>query len=419
MSNTIVIGMQWGDEGKGKDVDILTEEADVVVRYQGGGNAGHTVVIGGKKYALHLIPSGILRKGTLNIIGNNVVVNPFRLLEEIKDLQNSGIEVTPKNLRISDRSHLTLEYHELLDSAGGKGIGVTGRGIGPTYFSKVSRSFPTGIRFCDLYYPELLKDKVTENVNFTNHMLSFYDANASMCSSRNILEQLLGIKDDILPFVEPDIGSLILAHDGSLLYEGAQGTLLDVDAGTYPYVTSSNPTIGGAFTGTLVHPHFHNIIGILKAYTTRVGNGPFPTELEDEVGERLRRRGVEFGTTTGRQRRCGWLDLFAAAYSIRVNGINKISLTKLDVLGEEDAIEVCFGYSRDGGKMIHFPTYIDRCKPMYVELPGWKRDISGARKPKELPKNAREYIDYIQKFLGVQIVRVGVGPGREQTIEFQ
>ena len=414
MTNTILIGMQWGDEGKGKDVDILSEQHDVVVRYQGGGNAGHTVVIGDKKYALHLIPSGILR-GKLNIIGNNVVVNPFNLLKEINDLENNGIKVTPENLRISEKTHVTLLYHVRLDEATGKKVGTTGRGIGPTYKDKIER---TGIRMCDLSDSKGLEEKVMKNLEVVNPILNCNGSPA--LSLEEVMEGLPEAAEKITPFIQPNIGSLILKHIGSLLYEGAQGTLLDIDHGTYPFVTSSNPTIGGAFAGTGVYIPFDHIIGIMKAYTTRVGNGPFPTEQENKLGEKLRKKGGEFGTTTGRPRRCGWLDLFAAKYSVMTNGINEISLTKLDVLDEEETIKVCVGYELNG-KEIEFddfsPSRMHEYIPIYKELSGWNKDITDSRNQEDLPENAINYIKFIEDYLKVSVVRVGVGQRRDQTVE--
>lgn len=427
MPNTIVIGMQWGDEGKGKDIDILSEQHKVIIRYQGGGNAGHTVVIGDKKYALHLIPSGILREGKLNIIGNNVVIDLIKFLEEIDSLERDGIKVSPENLVMSDKCHLTLDYHTALDAAKGKEVGTTGRGIGPTYTDKAAR---IGIRACDLFDSENLEKKVIENTKFANHILKYYKS--PPCFAKNILGKLVKAREKILPFVRKNIEKLILENDGSLLFEGAQGTLLDIDLGTYPFVTSSNPTIGGAYTGAGIYINFDKRIGVLKAYTTRVGNGPFPTEQKNEIGDRMRERGSEFGTTTGRPRRCGWLDLFAAKYAVRVNGLTEVSLTKLDVLDYEDVIKLCVGYSvndKKGTKTFfsysindkeedYFPiTEMDKCTPVYMELPGWKKDIKGARKMENLPAEARNYIKTIEDYLGIPVKRIGVGERREQTIE--
>jgi len=408
MANTIIIGMQWGDEGKGKLVDILSEQHDVIVRFNGGGNAGHTVVIKDKKYAFHLIPSGIL-SDNLNVMGNGVVINPYNFLEEIKNLQKKGIKVSPENLVVSDKCHLTLPYHIALDKAKGKDIGTTGMGIGPTYEDKIRR---IGIRTCDLFDLKRLEEKVRENTKFYNHILEFH--NAPSLSEDNILEELLGVTKRIIPFIS-DTEGLILKHNGSLLYEGAQGVLLDVDHGTYPFVTSSNPTIGGAYTGTGVFIEFDRKIGVLKAYTTRVGNGPFPTEQDNETGERLRKRGGEFGTTTGRPRRCGWIDLPAARYSIKLNGIKEICLTKFDVLDEENIIKVCIGYKNEG--ITSFPiTQICEAIPIYTELPGWEQDTTTAGKQEDLPENAINYLKFIQNYFGVPITTVGVGQRRDQMI---
>lgn len=414
MTNTIVIGMQWGDEGKGKDIDILSDNHQVIVRYQGGGNAGHTVVIKDKKYALHLIPSGILREGKLNIIGNNVVIDPINFLEEVDNLKVKGIDVNPENLLVSDKCHLTLRYHKELDKVRGKAIGTTGRGIGPTYSDKASR---LGIRVYDLFDLKGLEEKVTENARYTNHILNYYNAPPLIID--DLLEEFLKTRERIIPFIKKDIGKIISENNGSLLFEGAQGTLLDVDLGTYPFVTSSNPTIGGAYTGAGVYVPFDNKIGVLKAYTTRVGNGPFPTEQKNEIGNRIRERGVEFGTTTGRPRRCGWLDLFAAKYAVKVNGLTEISLTKLDVLDSEDSINLCIGYSLDGKDADYFPiTEMEKCSPIYTRMPGWRSNTKNAKEPDDLPKNARDYLRNIEEYLGVPIKRVGVGERRDQTIEF-
>ena len=414
MANTLVIGMQWGDEGKGKDVDILSEQHKVIIRYQGGGNAGHTIVIGDKKYALHQIPSGILRKDKLNIIGNNVVLDPVNFLDEAKNLREWGTQISPENLMISDRTHLTLVYHKKIDGAKGGKVGTTGRGIGPTYEDKVTR---TGIRTGDLSDLKRLEEKVIANTDFANYILKYYGAPPLF--SEEVLNELLKVRNNILPFVNKDIGKVILEYNGDLLFEGAQGTMLDVDAGTFPFVTSSNPTIGGAYTGTGIFVDFDKRIGILKAYTTRVGNGPFPTEQENEIGGRLRKRGGEFGTTTGRPRRCGWLDLCIAKYAVRVNGLTEISLTKLDVLDEEETIKVCVGYKIDGEKVDHFPiTEIEKAEPVYAEFSGWRQDTTSVKKPKDLPRNARKYIQSIEEFLKTPVRRVGVGERRDQTVVF-
>ena len=415
MVTTALYGVHFGDEGKGKIVDYLANDYDIVARWNGGDNAGHTVETQNSKIALHLVPSGIIRKGKINVIGNNVVIDPFNLLKEIDDLRKMSVEITPENLAISDRCHLTLPYHLRLDELNGKSVGTTGRGIGPTYTDKVSR---TGIRLCDLLdlSNNELNSKINENLSEKNLLISRKEWKSTV-NFQECYEYLLKARDKISPFINRDIGKIVLEHDGSLLYESAQGTLLDVDLGTYPYVTSSNPTIGGAFTGTGVWVDFNTKLGILKAYTTRVGNGPFPAEQVNEFGERLRKNGFEFGATTGRARRCGALDLVIARYSARVNGISEISLTKLDVLSSEDKIPVCIGYKIDGKNIDYFPAYLDKVEPVYQELDGWRTDITNARRADELPKEARDYIMFIQEFLGVPIKRVGVGPGRDQVIE--
>src|SRR3989338_6562108 len=344
MGNTIVIGMHWGDEGKGKLVDILAEEHDAIVRFNGGGNAGHTVVADGIKYVLHQIPSGILRN-KLCVIGNQTAVDAVELVKEIGDLIKQEIHVSPENLAISHLANLTLGYHNALDRASGGEIGTTVRGIGPTYADRKSRG---GLIFNDLFDIDKLKKKVQENTEFTNYVLNYYKDKVSFeikpLDFSEVFAGLLNARERILPFICKDIGSLILKHDGSLLFEGAQGTLLDNDLGSYPFATSSNTTIGGAYVGGGVKINFDRIIGLLKAYTTRVGKGPFPSEQDNETGARLQERGGEFGATTGRARRCGWLDLFAAKYSVRVNGIGEISLSKLDILDEEEEIKICSGY---------------------------------------------------------------------------
>src|SRR3989344_6201784 len=411
MANTIVIGMQWGDEGKGKLVDILSESHDAVVRYQGGANAGHTVVIDGKKYALHLIPSGILRN-KLNILGNGVVIDPFKFLEEIDSLKENGIEVTPENLVVSGNAHLTLPYHTKLDEMTSGKVGTTKRGIGQTYEDKIGRR---GIRAIDLFDLKTLEDKVHESVEFTNRILG-----AQFISPNEAIYGLQETAERIKPFVIPNVGSLIMDHDGSLLFEGAQGTFLDIDHGTYPFVTSSNPTIGGAFTGTGVYVQFDRRIGVLKAYTTRVGLGPFPTEQKNNIGEELQKNGNEVGTTTGRVRRCGWLDLAAAKHAVTVNGINEISLTKLDVLNDVNSIKVCTNYKYHGSvvKPRDFTaSRMESYEPVYEELPGWKMDIGHVKRRKDLPANAKNYIECIERFLDVPITSIGIGSERSQLLE--
>jgi len=350
----------------------------------------------------------------MNLIGNNVIVDPSGLVKEINELQQNGIEISSGNLALSDRAHLTLAYHKKLDEAIGSGIGTTGRGIGPTITDKSAR---TGIRVFDLFDLNALEKKVRDNLDLVNYFLDYYDA--QNCEFSEIWDELLEKREKILPFVCRDTKSLILKNKGSLLFEGAQGTMLDIDLGTYPFVTSSNPTIGGAYTGAGVYVLFDRIIGVMKSYTTRVGNGVFPTEQCNKVGERLRKRGNEFGTTTGRPRRCGWLDLFAAKYAVEVNGINEISLTKFDILDKEKNIQVCVGYFIDGRTIDYFPiTKIQYCNPIYETFSGWETDTSKIKKPVDLPENARKYIECVEDFLEVPVKRVGVGPRRDQIIEF-
>jgi len=412
MVDTIVLGMQWGDEAKGKLVDILSEDHDVVVRFQGGGNAGHTVVIGDQKYALRLMPSGILR-GKKCIIGNGVAVYPAGLIKEINELKNRGVEINPENFMISNLANLTASYHIALDAAMGKKIGTTGNGIGPTYADKRART--PGLLVNDLFDVNELERKVRNNTDFANWVLKFYDEGP--LNSGDVLKDLLYARERLLPFVRKDTREIILANIGKLLFEGAQGTLLDCDLGTFPNVTSSNTTIGGAYIGSGVYLNFDEIIGVLKAYTTRVGGGPSPTEQKNEIGERLVERGHEFGTVTGRKRRCGWLDLNAARYAVEVNGIKEICLTKLDVLDEEDEIKVCTGYKINGQSVNYFPVIeLEKCEPVYETLPGWKSDTTKIRRSLDLPKNARDYVKRIQDYLHVPITRVGVGNRRDQMI---
>ncbi|MBR9692043.1 adenylosuccinate synthase [Candidatus Woesearchaeota archaeon] len=417
MTNTHLVGLQWGDEGKGKDVDILSEKHEVIVRYQGGGNAGHTVVIDGKVYKLHLVPSGILRDGKINIIGDNVVWRPQAFLEEVAALEELGIHIEPgKNLIISDGSHLTLPYQQALDAVEGGKVGTTGRGIGQTYEDSRGR---TGIRAFELFDPSNLEAMIKQNTDYYNHKLRWHGPDVEQLSHNQVFDDLSKIREQLIPFIRPDTREILLKYDGSVLFEGAQGTLLDIDLGTWPFVTSSNPTKGGVYTGTGVSLELQRVIGILKAYQTRVGNGPFATEQENDTGERLRERGKEFGTTTGRPRRCGWLDLFAGKYACEVNGVTEISLTKLDVLDDEGTIRFGVGYELDGKQVDYFPRFqMGKCEPIYDEMLGWKVDTTKARKPSDLPKNARRYIERIETYLDTPVKRVGVGKGRDQTIEF-
>ncbi len=411
MANTLVVGMQWGDEGKGKLVDILAEDHEVIARFQGGGNAGHTVVIDKRKYVLHQLPSGILSPGKINIIGQGTVIDPEGLLKEINALENGGFDVNPKNLMISNRASITLEHHKILDEIQGGKIGTTKKGIGPTYVDNVAR---TGVSAGDLFDKKRLEERVSYNLLHNNIILKHYSKEEQ--SVKEVCDGLVKVSEKLMQFIRPDIQNIILKYDDKLLFEGAQGTLLDCNCGTYPYVTSSNTTRGGAITGSGVHVDFNNVIGILKAYTTRVGEGPFPTEQKNEVGNKLQEVGGEFGATTGRPRRCGYLDLFAADYAIKVNGINKIFLTKLDVLDNEYEIKVCTGYKLNGKKIDYFPMYLDKCTPIYKELQGWKASTKTANKFSDLPRNAQEYVKFVRDYLNTNICGIGIGPARNQTI---
>ena len=425
MPAIVILGAQWGDEGKGKATDLLGNKVQYVVRYQGGNNAGHTVVIptknGPEKFALHLLPSGILTPEVIPVIGNGVVIDPGVLLEEIKGLNERGIDTS--KLKISADAHIITSYHVMLDKTierflGKSKIGTTGRGIGPAYGDKVSR---VGIRVQDLYDEKILRKKVEGSLLSKNQTLvKVYNRRAVDVDV--IVSELLGYAEKIKPYVANT--SLLLNEalnrNEIVLLEGGQGTLLDVDHGTYPFVTSSNPTAGGAATGSGIGPtKITRVIGILKAYTTRVGEGPFPTELLDENGERLRQIGGERGTTTGRPRRCGWFDAVVARYATRINGLTDFFLTKLDVLTGFKEIPVCVAYEVDGQRYEEMPmtqTQFHHAKPIYEYLPGWDEDISGARKFEDLPINARKYVEFLEKISGAPMSAIGVGQHRDATI---
>jgi adenylosuccinate synthase len=426
LPNVVVVGTQWGDEGKGKIVDLLTERAQVVVRYQGGNNAGHTLVVEGEKFIFHLIPSGILHPGTLCCIGNGVVLDPRVFLEEIDRLQARGVQVGPHNLRVSPRTQVIMPYHQRLDLArerakGDGKIGTTGRGIGPCYEDKVARR---GIRMADLVEEEILRAKLEEILPEKN----FY------------LEKFLGdepftVEEIFVPYREmgkrlkPLVAniSLILEETtrrgGTILFEGAQGTHLDIDHGTYPFVTSSNPVAGGACTGAGIGPGaLHRVLGIVKAYTTRVGGGPFPTECLDHIGDHLVECGVEFGSTTGRRRRCGWLDLVAVKEAVRLNGLTGLAITKLDVLTSLNPVRLCVAYELDGARLEAMPATLaelTRCRPIFEDLPGWQEDIRRARRLEDLPASCRQYLKRVEELAGVPIQIISVGPDREETIVVQ
>ena len=421
MPAIVLVGAQWGDEGKGKATDLLGHRVDYVVRYQGGNNAVHTVVIGDKKFALHLLPSGILTPEVTPVIGNGVVVDAGVLFQEIDGLEAQGIDTS--RLVISANAHLITSYHVTLDKVterflGNSKIGTTGRGIGPTYADKISR---VGIRIQDLFDEKILRDKVESALaNKNQSLVKVFNRRA--ISVDEVVEELLGYVDRLRPYVA-DTALLLnkaLDEDKVVLLEGGQGTLLDVDHGTYPYVTSSNPTSGGACAGSGIGPtKITGVIGILKAYTTRVGSGPFPTELFDEDGEKLRVIGGERGVTTGRARRCGWFDAPIARYATRVNGLTDIFLTKLDVLTGWDKIPVCVAYDIEGTRSEELPmtqTEFHHAKPIYEYLPGWTEDISGAKTLEDLPANARAYVQYLEDISGTQISAIGVGQDRDATI---
>ena len=421
MPAIVLVGAQWGDEGKGKATDLLGDTVDYVVRYQGGNNAGHTVVIGTEKYALHLLPSGILSPNVVPVIGNGVVIDPAVLLDEIRGLDARGINTS--KLVISTNAHLITPYHRTIDKVserflGKSKIGTTGRGIGPAYADKISR---IGIRVQDLFDRSILEQKLEGALNDKNQVLTKVFNRKNMSVSE-ILEEYLAYAEILRPYVA-DTSLLLdkaLKAGKTVLLEGSQGTLLDVDHGTYPFVTSSNPTAGGACTGSGIGPKaITRVIGIVKAYTTRVGSGPFPTELLDDDGDKLRTIGHEYGTTTGRNRRCGWYDAPIARYAVRINGLTDFFLTKLDVLTGWEKIPVCVAYDVDGTRHEELPasqTDFHHAKPIYEYLPGWKEDISKARTLSDLPKNAQDYVKYLEEISGAPMSAIGVGPGRDETI---
>jgi adenylosuccinate synthase len=422
MSNVIIVGTQWGDEGKGKVVDLLSEDAELVVRFQGGNNAGHTMVVKGEQFIFHLLPSGMLQ-GKTCIIGNGVVVDPAVLIEEIERLEAKGFEVRPDKFKISDRAHVIMPYHKAVDHAreakkGDQKIGTTGRGIGPAYEDKATRR---GIRFVDLLDPAVLEDKVRTLLDEKNFYLENY-LNADTLDADRILEKYNGYARRLAPFVEN--ASVVIdaaVREGQqVLFEGAQGTHLDIDHGTYPYVTSSNTLAGNACCGSGIGPtRISATVGIVKAYTTRVGKGPFPTELHDEIGNRIQEKGAEFGATTGRRRRCGWLDAVLLRNSARLNSLTGVAITKLDVLDGLDELKICTAYEHRGQTLPHFPASLEvlgGCKPVYETIPGWSENTSGVRRYMDLPENTRKYLERIEALIETPIDIVSVGPDREQTI---
>lgn len=426
MSAFIVLGAQWGDEGKGKMTDYLAEEANVVVRFQGGNNAGHTVVVGDKEYKLHLIPSGILYEDKLNVIGNGVVVDPKALFEEIDYLEGVGVNVTPEKLIISDRAHLIMPYHKVLDklkekARGKNDIGTTGKGIGPCYTDKFERC---GIRVCDLMHEDVFTEKLKENIEMKNAYITNV-LGGDPLNFDEILKEYLEFANKLRPFVKDTSVRVYndIKADKTVLFEGAQGMLLDIDYGTYPYVTSSNTTAGGVANGVGIGPNMiTNAVGITKAYTTRVGKGPFPTELLDETGEWIREKGHEYGVTTGRSRRCGWLDLVIVKTACRVSGLTSLAVTKIDTLAGLEKLKVCVGYKFNGEVIDYFPASLEdlaKCEPIYEEFEGWGEEVANVRSYDELPENAKKYLKRIEEFTDTKISIVSVGPKRDQTMRIK
>ena len=420
----VVIGAQWGDEGKGKIVDLLAENADVVVRFQGGNNAGHTLVVGDQRTVLHLVPSGVLHPGTVCVVGNGVVVDPVVLLSEVDALHGRGLLLEPSELRLSEQAHVILPYHKAIDLARerlrGKGkIGTTGRGIGPAYEDKVAR---IGIRMIDLVEEETFREKLRRTLEEKNVYMSSILGEEAL-DFDEIFDEFRAVADRLRPHVCDTAWFL----DGEIqagrrvLFEGGQGTMLDVDHGTYPFVTSSSCVASSAAAGAgVAAKRIRTTLGITKAYTTRVGSGPFPTELEGETGDRLRRDGDEFGATTGRPRRCGWFDGVVVRHAARLSALDGLAITKLDVLGGFDPIRICVAYEIDGERVEHFPasvSRIQRANPVYEDLPGWSGDVSGARRLEDLPTNARRYLDRLEALTEIPVRIVSVGPGREATIQ--
>jgi adenylosuccinate synthase len=422
VANVVIVGTQWGDEGKGKIVDLLAEYADVVVRFQGGNNAGHTMVVGGEQLITHLIPSGILQQKVC-MIGNGVVVDPAVLIEELDHLASRNVDISPDKLKISEKAHLIMPYHQQIDHArekkkGDKKIGTTGRGIGPAYEDKATRR---GIRFVDLLDPQEFHDKVNTILDEKNFYLKQYLAADTLDAAR-IIDQYKAYAERLAPYVT-NISIVIdraIKNGQQVLFEGAQGTHLDIDHGTYPFVTSSNTIAGNACCGAGVGPAvITDVIGIVKAYTTRVGRGPFPAELFDEAGDRIQKIGAEFGATTGRRRRCGWLDTVILRNSVRLNGLTSLAVTKLDVLGGLDSLKICTSYEYKGEILNDFPAslkVLGDCKPVFETLPGWSEDISGAQDLKDLPKNVKKYLNRIEELTQTFIQIVSVGAERNQTI---
>jgi adenylosuccinate synthase len=422
VSNIVIIGTQWGDEGKGKVVDLLAEHADIVVRFQGGNNAGHTMVVKGEQFISHLVPSGILQQKTC-MIGNGLVVDPEVLIEELDYLSQQGIDTGPEKLRISEKAHLIMPYHKHIDLArekmkGDNKIGTTGRGIGPCYEDKATRR---GVRFVELLDPQVFAERVAAILEEKNFYLAHY-LNAETMDPQPIIDQYRAYAERLAPHVTNISVELDAAVKAGrqVLFEGAQGTHLDIDHGTYPFVTSSNTVSGNACCGAGVGPRMiTGVIGIVKAYTTRVGRGPFPTELFDKIGDTIQAKGVEFGATTGRRRRCGWLDIVILRNAVRLNGLTGLAITKLDVLGGLETLNICTGYQYKGSTIEDFPTdlkVLAECQPVYETLPGWQEDISSIRNPAKLPQATRNYLKRIEELTATPIHIISVGPGRDETM---
>lgn len=422
MSTRVVVGAQWGDEGKGKIVDLLSKDADFVIRYQGGANAGHTLKFDDKEVVLHLVPSGIFNGDAKCIIGNGVVIDPEALIEEIDSISMMDVKLEGR-LFISDTAHIILPYHKTLDllkekHRGVNAIGTTGRGIGPAYVSKISR---VGVRAADLFHTEILEEKINANLDDINEAL-IHVYNEEPLDAKAIIKTLLQQAAILKPFIKQTstIIHAALENGDQVLLEGAQGCLLDIDHGSYPFVTSSSPTAGGACTGSGIPPRaITNVMGITKAYCTRVGNGPFPTELNDKTGEKLREQGNEFGATTGRPRRCGWIDLVALKYAVQINGMNELALTKLDVLNDFEEIKLCVQYRIDNVESNIYPTdlvELQKVIPVYATVKGWQSDINQCHSFSELPENAKDFIAYIENYLRVKVKIVSTGPKRSETI---
>ncbi len=420
MTSVVVVGTQWGDEGKGKITDFLSKEADSIARYSGGDNAGHTIQFKGETYKLHLIPSGIFYSEKSSVMGNGMVINPESLVKELNGLQDRGVDTS--NLRISNRAHVILPYHVYQDkvdeeSRGDAKIGTTCKGIGPCYTDKVQR---IGIRIADLLDKEVFEEKLRSNLEMKNRLFTkFYEVEG--LNFDDMFEKFYAYGQEIAKYVTDTSKELndVIDNGGKVLFEGAQGVLLDVDHGTYPYVTSSNPVAGGVTTGTGIGPSaVTRVIGVSKAYTSRVGDGPFPTELFDEVGHQIREVGREYGTTTGRPRRVGWFDSVVVRHSRRVSGITDLALNSIDVLTGLDTVKICVAYDYNGQRITEYPAnlhIIEQCKPIYEELPGWEEDVTSVRRLEDLPENARNYVKRVSELTGIEIATFSVGPDRDQT----